>query len=138
MQIAIVDTGPLLAAVDSRDPRFDAAQNALQMGGIVPIIPALVAGEVTYMVGRIHGPAVEAAFLRSLEEMDVRAPQAEDWRRIGDLVQQYRDFPLGGVDASVIALAERLDTDLVITFDRRHFGAVRPRHCEVLTLVPTA
>jgi uncharacterized protein len=138
VQIAIVDTGPLLAAVDIRDPRFDTAQNVLQMGGIVPIVPALVAGEVTYMVGRLHGPAVEAAFLRGLAEMDVRAPLAEDWRRIGDLVQQYRDFPLGGVDASVIALAERLGTDVVITFDRRHFTAVRPRHCDAFEILPSA
>jgi len=74
VRIAIVDTGPLLAAVDLKDPRFDAAVNALQMGGIVPIVAALVAGEVTYMVGRIHGPEIEALVLRGLAEMDVRCP----------------------------------------------------------------
>jgi hypothetical protein len=31
----------------------------------------------------------------------------QDWSRIADLVDQYVDFPLGGVDASVIVLAER-------------------------------
>jgi predicted nucleic acid-binding protein len=49
---------------------------------------------------------------------------------------QYADFPLGSTDASVIALAERLGTDVVITLDRWHFGAVRPRHCEALRLLP--
>ncbi|MDO8671007.1 MAG: VapC toxin family PIN domain ribonuclease, partial [Dehalococcoidia bacterium] len=39
--------------------------------------------------------------------------------------EQYANFPLGGTDASVIALAERLGTDVIITLDRRHFGAVR-------------
>lgn len=43
---------------------------------------------------------------------------------------------LGAVDASVIELAERPDTDVVVTLDHRHFGAVRPRHCEALTLLP--
>jgi predicted nucleic acid-binding protein len=59
-----------------------------------------------------------------------------EWSRIGALVEQYGDFPLGGADASVIALTERLETDLVITLDRRHFRAVRPRHCPAFTLLP--
>jgi len=30
-----------------------------------------------------------------------------DWRRTSDLVIQYADLPLGAVDASVVAVAER-------------------------------
>jgi hypothetical protein len=43
---------------------------------------------------------------------------------------------LGFVDAFVIALAERLDVKQIATVDRRHFAAVRPRHTNVLTLLP--
>ncbi|MBA3300810.1 MAG: VapC toxin family PIN domain ribonuclease, partial [Thermoleophilaceae bacterium] len=53
-----------------------------------------------------------------------------------ELVGQYADFPLGGTDASVIALAERLGAPVVITLDRRHFGAVEPRHVERFELLP--
>lgn len=55
---------------------------------------------------------------------------------IGELVEQYADFPLGGTDASVVALAERLRTEVIITLDRRHFGIVRPKHCERFILLP--
>jgi uncharacterized protein len=83
------------------------------------------------------GPAVESSFLASLETLDVRGPAPEDWRRIAELVERYGDFPLGVTDACVIAFAERLRTDLVvITLDRRHFSAVRPRHCKALRLLP--
>jgi predicted nucleic acid-binding protein len=51
-------------------------------------------------------------------------------------VEQYADFPLGAADASVVALAERLGTDLIVTLDHRHFGAVRPRHCPAFRLLP--
>jgi hypothetical protein len=37
---------------------------------------------------------------------------------------------------TVPALAERLRTEIVITLDHRHFGVVRPRHCERLRLLP--
>jgi uncharacterized protein len=39
-------------------------------------------------------------------------------------------------DASIVAVAERLNTDVVITLDRRHFGAVQPNHVDALQLLP--
>jgi predicted nucleic acid-binding protein len=51
-------------------------------------------------------------------------------------VKRYADFPLGGTDASVVTLAERLGTDVVITLDRRHFAVVRPAHVDAFELVP--
>lgn len=60
----------------------------------------------------------------------------EDWSRIAELVDQFADLPLGGTDASVAVLAERLQTPLVATLDRRHFGALRPRHCDAFQIVP--
>jgi predicted nucleic acid-binding protein len=100
------------------------------------VIPALVVGEVAFRAGTRSGPRAEAAVLRSLRDSDVEAPTPADYERMAELVEEYADFPLGAVDASVIALAERLDTDVVVTLDRRHFGAVRPRHRDALTLLP--
>jgi hypothetical protein len=48
----------------------------------------------------------------------------------------YADLPLGTVDASVIALTERLALPAVATLDHRHFTVVRPRHISALTLLP--
>src|ERR1700730_11669398 len=77
-----------------------------------------------------------ARFLDGLSALSIEAPYPEDWPRIAGLVEQYANFPLGGTDASVVALAERLGTNLVLSLDRRHFGTVRPRHCERLRLLP--
>lgn len=46
-----------------------------------------------------------------------------DFVRIAALVQRYADFPLGFVDAAVVACAER-HGGRVLTTDFRHFGAV--------------
>jgi predicted nucleic acid-binding protein len=88
------------------------------------------------MIGDRLGPQAEARFLRGLATAEVEAPDPDDWARIGELVETYPDFPLGGTDASIVALAERLDTDVIITLDRRPFGAARPRHCPALRLLP--
>lgn len=100
------------------------------------MIPALVVAEVIYFLGERLGPRIEAAFLNGLAMLEVLAPAPEDWSRISELVAQYEDFPLGGVDASVVALAERLNSDTIVTTDRRHFAAIRPRHCPAFRLLP--
>jgi hypothetical protein len=96
----------------------------------------MVVAEATYFVGRELGPLPEAAFLRGIANTDVIAPTAGDWLRMAELVAEYADLRLGGTDASIVALAERLGTDLIITFDRRHFAAIRPRHVDGFRLLP--
>lgn len=134
--LAIVDSGPLYAVTDSDDDDHLRSLAVLERAELQLVIPALVVAEVTYMVGRRLGPEAEAGFLRGLEQFDVEGPAAEDWPRIAELVERYREFPLGGTDASVVALAERLGSELVITLDRRHFAAIQPRHRPAFHLLP--
>jgi predicted nucleic acid-binding protein len=49
---------------------------------------------------------------------------------------EYADLALGVVDASVVALLERLDEGKLATLDHRHFGVVRPKHVGALQLLP--
>jgi predicted nucleic acid-binding protein len=52
--------------------------------------------------------------------------------------QPWPDFPLGFVDASVIAICERLGERKVATLDHRHFNAIRPKHIKSFRLLPDA
>jgi predicted nucleic acid-binding protein len=86
-----------------------------------------VVAEATYLIEQAIGPAAEAAFLRSLRSYrsPVEAPTETDLLRAAELVEQYYDLPLGGTDASIVALAERLGEVEIATIDRRHFTAQR-------------
>jgi len=134
--LAIVDAGPLYASVDWDDKNHDRCLAVLNRRDLDLVLPSMVVAEVAYLIETRLGPDTEAAFLRGLRYANIQAPAPEDWGRIADLVERYRNFPLGGTDASVIVLAERLGTDTVLTLDRRHFGAVRPRHCRWFQLLP--
>jgi uncharacterized protein len=134
--LAVVDSGPLYAVTDTDDQDHERSLAVLQRPDLQLVIPTLVVAEVTFMVGRRLGARAEARFLRGLAQFEVEAPYAEDWPRIAALVERYADFPLGGADASVVALAERLGTEVVITLDRRHFAAVQPRHRQAFQLLP--
>ena len=134
--LAVVDAGPLYATADTDDQDHQACRQALARADLRLVVPALVIAEATYFVGRRLGAAAESAFLRGVGELDIEGPSRADFIRIAELVEQYADFPLGGTDASVIALAERLDAPIVLTLDRRHFAAVVPRHRETFELIP--
>ncbi len=102
------------------------------------VVPSSVIVEVCQLAERLGGPDHEVAFLRSFiaKEMIIESVEVQDFERISELIGQYADFPLGMVDASVIALAERLGVSDVATLDHRHFSAVRPRHVEAFNLLP--
>jgi predicted nucleic acid-binding protein len=102
------------------------------------VVPALVVTEVAYLIGARLGTDAEVRFLGDLAAgaFTVEPVHPSDWLRIAELVSRYRDLPLGTVDASVIATAERLGVTELATVDRRHFTVVRPRHTTALTPLP--
>jgi hypothetical protein len=102
------------------------------------IVPALVVAEVAHLVGTRLGAGAEVRFLGSLAggELIVEHVHAADWLRMAELVWTYRNLPLGTVDASIVAAAERLQVTTVATLDRRHLGTVRPAHVSALDLLP--
>jgi uncharacterized protein len=134
--IVPVDSNALVAAADIDERFHTRVRNLLQDRAYRFVIPALCVAEATYLIERRLGVGAEAAFLAGLAPFDVLAPEPEDWARISELVLRYADFPIGGTDASVVALAERLNTDTILTLDRKHFSAIRPRHCEAFRLLP--
>lgn len=99
---------------------------------------ATVLAEAGYLLDSYGGPPAEARFLQGVASGDFELVDvtAEDCARMAELVASYDDLRLGSTDASVIALAERLNITEVATLDRRHFTAVRPRHVDSLTLLP--
>ena len=134
--LAIVDSGPLLAALDAGDANHERCAEILRRRDLRLVIRGLVVTEVAYFAGQRLGPAAEAAFLRGLSAFEVEPPSPEDWSLIAGLVQRYGDVPLGTVDASIAVLADRLDTDLVVTLDRRHFRAIRSPSGTSFRLLP--
>jgi hypothetical protein len=51
-------------------------------------------------------------------------------------IETYADLGLGGTDASLIVIAERMKVSTLATLDRRHFTVVRPAHAAAFELVP--
>ncbi len=134
----LVDTGVFLAAADDNDPDHGACVDMFASTNEELVTTALVVAEAGYLIERQLGAAAEAAFFRSLADGDARVESLteSDFARTAELIERYADFPLGGTDASLVAVAERLGLHRIATLDHRHFSAVRPNHTDAFHLLP--
>jgi len=134
----IVDTGVLYAAADTDDTDHERSAALLTDRSGPLLVPTPVIVETSWLLESRLGPAAELAFLRAVEAGELTRVDlvSDDWTRVCDLVEQYADLGLGLVDASVVAVADRLGTRTVATLNRRDFRVVRPRHCTALDLIP--
>jgi hypothetical protein len=134
----IFDTNTLLAVLNRGDEHHRDCVALVEESREDLLVPLLTLPELDYFLSK-HG--LHEGWLTFLEDVDggawrVEAPTAADLRRVRELQEQYRDLQIGVVDASIIALCERLGEPKVATLDRRHFSTVRPRHVEALRLLP--
>jgi len=130
---AVVDTGPLLAAFNQKDPLHSVWGPWLAdyPGELVVPYPVLV--ETCWSLER--WPRIEASLIQSVVdgELTLYVPIDEDLARIAHLVEEYHDLPLGIVDSSVVVTAERLGISDVASIDN-HLRIVRPKHLSALNV----
>ncbi len=134
----VLDTGPLLAALDTADPDHDRCAALLNDAHEDLVVPILVLAELDYWCHQRLGVDAWITFLDDVLNGAYRLEDTttSDLERCRELQIQYTDQSLGVVDASVLALTERLGEDKLATLDHRHFAMLRPSHVQALQLLP--
>jgi predicted nucleic acid-binding protein len=134
----VLDTGPLLAALDAADPDHVRCARLLSEADEDLVVPILVLAELDYWCHQRLGASAWVSFLEDVLAGAYRLESATmaDFARCREVQVQYEDQAIGVVDASVLALVERLGEVKLATLDHRHFSVVRPAHVEALRLVP--
>ena len=134
----LVDTGPLIALADRRDPYHEVISRFVFETSDVLLVPVTILPEADYMIAEAVGGYAAGAMIRSVAdgELQLEPVLSSDLMRCVDLMHQYSDSDIGFVDASVVAVAERLRITRILTLDRRHFGMIRPTHCPAFELIP--
>jgi predicted nucleic acid-binding protein len=82
----------------------------LHLTGETILVPSTVLAETCFWLNKHGGARVEAAFLDAIADGTFQLVDitTDDIERMAELVRQFASFPLGGTDASVVAVAERL------------------------------
>jgi uncharacterized protein len=136
----ILDTGPLLAAMDRSDRDHPACAQLLASTDEQLVIPAPILPELDYWFHKGMGPDALTSLLSEIAAGVFRVEEltSTDYERVAGLLEQYIDLRVGFVDAAVLAIVERLGEPKLATLDRRHFSIMRPRHIEALVLLPAS
>jgi predicted nucleic acid-binding protein len=122
----ICDTGALLDYLVEGAPDHERFRNAMDRAR-TRYVPALVLAEVDYFLRRER--RAMAALMSELKRGAFTfAPAALPLlERAMDIDKAYPKIHLGLVDASIVALAERVGVTRIATRDVKHFAVVRLR-----------
>lgn len=129
--IVIGDTSGLVAAFNSKDPEHQRARVALHDAPATVVSP-LVFGEIEHIVtrniSRRAAHDVNDWLLRQATSTRIVVPaiEAENLRMARRIQDRYESLALDLTDAVNVALAERYETDTILTLDRRDFRSIRP------------
>ena len=136
----LCDTSGLLAAYDQQEPSGPAVRELLDAETGTLVLSPFVLAELDYILLSRAGVQAELTLLNDLADdvYQVAAFTAQDAVRVARLVDQYSDLKLGISDAHTMILAapDRYGTTRVLTFDQRHFRAVKPPQGGVFSVLP--
>lgn len=135
---ALLDTSFLVALSNTKDKHHIRCLTVAREFDEQLLLPVTVLPEVTYLIGSRLGHLAMRRFICSLSNSNMLVVHLEnaDLSRVFNILEQYKDSRLDFVDATIVAMAERLNVTQVLTLDRRDFSIIRPTHCEHFVLLP--
>jgi uncharacterized protein len=110
METVIADTGFVVALANRSDSKHQAVKTIYIQQQMI-LLPQTVLAEVAYLIGRESGIVTVASFLRglSVSRFSLIALVEQDILRVAEILNQYTDSRIDFVDATVMAVAERLN-----------------------------
>lgn len=134
----LVDTGVVVAMFNRGDASHDLAVRALATERSAIHVPQSVVTEAGLRLSGSASADRVGMLIRGITSSTWRTEclSEQDLERTAEILATYADSRIDIVDASVVAIAERLRATRIYTLDRRDFSMVRPRHVEAFELLP--
>jgi uncharacterized protein len=124
----IIDTSGYLAGMTRSHPLRPAILDVLAGTDQPPVISPLVLAELDYLVLDRAGVKAEIQMLDELAggAYDLADMDIDDLRAARGIVARYAKLRIGVTDAVNMILADRFQTNEVLTLDQRHYRALTP------------
>lgn len=134
----LLDSSFLFALINQKDTNHAACVAVARDAALHKSILVTVIPETCYLLHKWLGHAVMRAFIQNLQDpiWQIEQIQPQDWARVNELLNQYADVRLDLVDATLVAVAERLNIETILTLDQRDFRLIRPHHAGFFTILP--
>ena len=117
MPSIVVDAGPLIALFDRDDRHHRRAVEFIRNRALRLITNLPVLTEATFLL-RFSAPAQRDLLWWAHKSIEIDQDTPADLPRIIAIMEKYSDLPADFADASLVALAERLNVSRVASVDR--------------------
>lgn len=136
--IAVADTGFVVAMMNDRD-RFHQLCLSVYVQQQLIYLPQSTLTEIAYLLNREVGTRQVADFLEKLarSRYQLIPLSDDDIQQTSRILRTYADTRVDFVDASIAAIADRLNIRRILTLDYRDFRIIRPSSGGYFDLLPT-
>jgi predicted nucleic acid-binding protein len=136
--LIICDTSGLVAAYSATDGRSPQVTDLLMHEPGQLIVSPFVLAELDYLIQTRAGIRDELKVLADVANGVYSLADIDrfDIAQAAAVVERYRSMNIGLADASIVVLAARYGTTRLLTFDERHFRAIRPLTADAFTILP--
>jgi len=133
----ILDTSAIISLSDKSHHLNEEIKNLVLKKENLCIIPSTVAVEVCQLLKYGFGSSYEIKFLEEISKSSfiMETIQLSDVSRVIEILTKYEDFNIGYVDGSIVAVAERLGTNKILTLDKKHFSVLIPSGFEYFDIL---
>ena len=132
----LLDTGAFVALVDRSEARHTDCVAALENWSGPIVTTEAVLTETLYLVGPLWDAQRVCLEFFARGAFLLVPSSRESLRRVAALMEKYQDVPMDFADATLVALAEELDTAQVFTLDRRGFSTYRLKGRKPFAMIP--
>jgi predicted nucleic acid-binding protein len=132
----LLDTGPLVAAFNRRDPQHSrCAATLASFPGTLVTTGAVVTETMHFLSAVPDGAETVAGFVddAQIEVRDCFAPA--QLHAAATLMKKYSDLPMDFADATLVLLADEVGSGEILTLDLRGFRTYRFRRSRRFSLV---
>jgi uncharacterized protein len=136
--LIIADTSGLLAAFGLDAARHRQARVAYETDPGPVILSPFVLAELDHMLLTRAGVKAELQLLHEVTDgvFELASFTRGDLSQAAAVCERYSGLQIGVADASIVVLAARYRTTRLLTFDERHFRAIKPLHAAAFTILP--
>jgi uncharacterized protein len=132
----LLDTGAFVALVDRDEKRHDDCVAALETWTGAVVTTEAVLTETLYLVGP-NWRAQKTCLAFMLRGAFQLVPSSmKSLQRVAVLMERYGNVPMDFADATLVVLAEELESEWVFTLDRRGFSAYRMHRNRTFRIIP--
>ena len=118
MKKILIDSGPLIALFDASDKYHNKAVSFIKSNKY-PLVTTIVSiTETLHLLNFNRNAQIDFIEWIHRGAVEIQNIENDDFGRIKDLTEKYRDLPMDFADSCLVYLAEKLSLNAIATIDR--------------------